>query len=570
MRSPSREIGEPSPWPLGPIGDARDGELRSHGPSTRGLLRATTGGIVTHADGTACRLLDLPRDDLVGQRLARVVTAGDGPLERAVEDWIVAAVTSPATVDGWRGSLSGGSVACIELAVLPGDDENGADLLASLDAADLAVAGGDVAMHEPDFIGATAHELNNLLTVLLGNTDFLLDQAETPEAVRLAGQMRAASMRGAELAAGLLATARGRNPAAIATGLDRMLDRVVHRVAASTDSFGLRIDRRGRAPFDVPGIDPAALEDALVAFCRAAAARVARGGVDDGSGHVRDPGRDHGGNPCGKVGLVLEAKGKTVEAAAPSRSGASTAVEVVVDIAIEAGSDPLGAADQQTFDRLRSRVGAWPETAALSRLAAAAGGRAVMARRPDALVSLEFELQPADKRAASSPVMSASIVPARLPAAEMGRGERILLVEDDALVRVHVATQLRALDYDVIGVEGGDEAVAALKSDMVINLLFTDVVMTGGMSGWDVATRAAELRPGLAVLFTSGYARPTLVGDVRLGHTVHFLGKPYCRTSLAAALRRVVAAGSTVRRDATRPPAPPPKNSEAPDAERPA
>jgi CheY-like chemotaxis protein len=132
--------------------------------------------------------------------------------------------------------------------------------------------------------------------------------------------------------------------------------------------------------------------------------------------------------------------------------------------------------------------------------------------------------------------------PAAAPAdPERGSG-RILIVEDDALVRENAVEQLRSLGYDVVAAGSGSEALAALEKGEAFDLLFTDVVMPGGMNGRELAERALALRPGLPVLYTSGYTENAIVHHGRLDRGVDLLAKPYRRQDLAAKVRAVLAA----------------------------
>jgi len=115
--------------------------------------------------------------------------------------------------------------------------------------------------------------------------------------------------------------------------------------------------------------------------------------------------------------------------------------------------------------------------------------------------------------------------------------ERILVVEDDELVRGYVHSQLTRFGYQVCAVIDAAEALEILKGDEMFDLLFTDIVMPGGMSGLDLALQARELRPGLKVLFTSGYTESVVHDDGRFGTKVHLLNKPYRRSDLAEKLR---------------------------------
>jgi CheY-like chemotaxis protein len=119
-------------------------------------------------------------------------------------------------------------------------------------------------------------------------------------------------------------------------------------------------------------------------------------------------------------------------------------------------------------------------------------------------------------------------------------GETILLVEDDPLVRKYAHDQLQALGYTVISAPGGSQALEVIQTAQPIDLLFTDVIMPGGMSGRELADRAKGLRPGLKVLYTSGYTENAIVHHGRLDPGVLLLSKPYRRIELARKIRQAL------------------------------
>lgn len=118
--------------------------------------------------------------------------------------------------------------------------------------------------------------------------------------------------------------------------------------------------------------------------------------------------------------------------------------------------------------------------------------------------------------------------------------ETILLVEDHAEVKAFVHNLLEHFGYTVIAASNGPEALEVLNGEQPIDLLFTDVVMPGGMSGKDLAEAALKLRPDLKVLFTSGYTENSIVHDGRLDRGVKLLSKPYGRERLANILRELL------------------------------
>jgi PAS domain S-box-containing protein len=129
------------------------------------------------------------------------------------------------------------------------------------------------------------------------------------------------------------------------------------------------------------------------------------------------------------------------------------------------------------------------------------------------------------------------------PAGDHGReggGETILVVEDDADVRAFVTGQLRDLGYRVIEAADGRQAQRVLDSEQPIDLLFTDVVMPGGMTGRQIADAGRAKRPGLRAVFTSGYTENSIVHQGKLDKDVNFLSKPFRRQELARKVRQTL------------------------------
>jgi PAS domain S-box-containing protein len=118
-----------------------------------------------------------------------------------------------------------------------------------------------------------------------------------------------------------------------------------------------------------------------------------------------------------------------------------------------------------------------------------------------------------------------------------GGNETVMVVEDDALVRNFVIVQLQSLGYKTIAAADSREALAHVERGAPFDLLFTDVVMPGGMSGRELADAVAKHRPGLRVLYTSGYTDNAIVHHGRLDAGVLLLTKPYRRPQLAQMVR---------------------------------
>ncbi|WP_407187933.1 ATP-binding protein [Bradyrhizobium centrosematis] len=120
----------------------------------------------------------------------------------------------------------------------------------------------------------------------------------------------------------------------------------------------------------------------------------------------------------------------------------------------------------------------------------------------------------------------------------VGGKETVLCVEDDHDVRQYVTVQLESLGYKVIPAANATEALAIAADGRPFDLLFTDIVMAGGMNGRDLAEQMVAARPSLRVLFTSGYAYDSLHVQGRATMGAPLLRKPYRKAELASMLRR--------------------------------
>ena len=119
--------------------------------------------------------------------------------------------------------------------------------------------------------------------------------------------------------------------------------------------------------------------------------------------------------------------------------------------------------------------------------------------------------------------------------------EKILLVDDDAMVREMVVMQLQNLGYRVVSAVNGSQALDLLERDGGFDLLFTDVVMPGGLNGRQLADEARKLSPGMRVILSSGYADTAVPQPGGLDQGVHLLNKPYRRSDLAKKVREALA-----------------------------
>jgi CheY-like chemotaxis protein len=124
-----------------------------------------------------------------------------------------------------------------------------------------------------------------------------------------------------------------------------------------------------------------------------------------------------------------------------------------------------------------------------------------------------------------------------------GAGETILVVEDEPDLRTYTTEALRDLGYRVLEAGDGRGALEIVEQHPEIELLFTDVVLAGGMNGRALSDEVSRRRPGLPVLFTTGYTSNAIVHHGRLDPGMHLIGKPFTYAELASKVRRMLDGG---------------------------
>ena len=362
--------------------------------------------------------------------------------------------------------------------------------------------------------GGIAHDFNNLLTVILGNAEFLVDDlADRPDSRELAQSMVEAAERGADLTRSLLAFARRQPlaPQAIdANRLVRGMEGLLRR------TLGDHIEYRFMLGTDLwPAIvDPAQLESAVLNLALNARDAMPSGGaltIETSCAHLDDA----------YAGQHAEVRPGDYVMIAVSDSGTGMTPDV------------LAHAFEPFFTTKEVGKGTGLGLSMVYGFVRQTGGHIKLYSELGQGTTVKLYLPRAD-----APVTAAE--PARSVLAR-GTGEVVLAVEDNDLVRSHVASELKALGYTVIPAASGAEALHVVHDrERRIDMLFTDVVMPGGLSGPDLARLALEVRPELKVLYTSGYTENSVIHNGRLDAGVQLLTKPYRRQELARKLREVL------------------------------
>jgi CheY-like chemotaxis protein len=146
-------------------------------------------------------------------------------------------------------------------------------------------------------------------------------------------------------------------------------------------------------------------------------------------------------------------------------------------------------------------------------------------------------------RAAGSATAPAVTRPA---APDRGAGETILLVEDEPALREMATEMLEALGYAVVSAADGPTALDQARQLERIDLLFTDVMLPNGMTGREVAEELARQRPGLRILYASGYSEDVILHRGQLAPGLRLLSKPYNMDELGRAVREAMGQAATV------------------------
>ncbi len=129
---------------------------------------------------------------------------------------------------------------------------------------------------------------------------------------------------------------------------------------------------------------------------------------------------------------------------------------------------------------------------------------------------------------------------ARLENVERGFGETVLVVDDEATVRILVAEVLSESFYNIVEAGDGAAALKVLESDRRVDLMITDVGLPGGINGRQVADAARVLRPGLKVLFITGYVENAAIGNGHLDAGMEILAKPFAMSTLGNKVREMI------------------------------
>jgi len=361
--------------------------------------------------------------------------------------------------------------------------------------------------------GGVAHDFNNLLTVILGNAELLAEAlGSDPRLCELATMIRDAAGRGADLTQRLLAFARRQPLAPEPVFVNERLDELEGLLRRTlTENVELRVVRG--ADLWPAFVDAAQLEAALLNLALNARDAMPRGGT-----------------------LTVETANIELDEVYAAQHVEVTPGPYVLLAVSDTGTGIAPGDLERVFDPFFStkHKGTGLGLSMVHGFIKQSGGHVKVYSEAGEGTTVKLYLPRAESESPARPA------PVK-PPPDTGGHELVLVVEDDELVRRHAERVLGELGYRVRTAADGRQALAIIEGDPAIDLLFTDVIMPGGVSGPELAKAAAELRPGLRVLYTSGYTENAIVHHGRLDPGVHLLPKPYRRSDLARKIREALA-----------------------------
>jgi signal transduction histidine kinase/CheY-like chemotaxis protein len=362
--------------------------------------------------------------------------------------------------------------------------------------------------------GGVAHDFNNLLTVILGNAEYLAEKlAANRELHKIADSIATAAERGSDLTRSLLAFARKQPllPQDIDIGQKILgMEQLLRRTLGEHIECEFLLDR----DLWLTSVDPGQLTSALLNLVLNARDAMPQGGR-----------------------LAVEVRNISLDETDVDVNGEARPGDYVMVAVTDTGSGMIAEVASRAFEPFFTTKEVGKGTGlGLSMVygfAKQSGGSMQIKSEPGqgTAVKLFFPRMNAP-RSADAPRVDRIATPAG--------AETILVVEDNELVRSYVEKELKELGYRVIATRNGPEALAILRQPREIDLLFTDVVMPGGMFGPELAKQASRLRPELKVLFTSGYTEHPVQPLDGLNGDARILNKPYRRNDLALMLRTVL------------------------------
>ena len=365
--------------------------------------------------------------------------------------------------------------------------------------------------------GGIAHDFNNLLQIVSGNLDILCRKMpdEADPLRRYAQRAMIGAERAATLTQRLLAFSRRQPLAPKPTDVNRLLpamSELLHRTLGETIEVEAVLPPR----IWIVETDPNQLENAILNL-----AVNARDAMPDG----------------GK--LTIETQNTHLDETYASQNPGVTPGQYVVmcisDTGVGMDAETAAKAVEPFFTTKEVGKGTGLGLSMVYGFIKQSGGHLKIYSEPGEGTTVKIYLPRLIGKVAAAEEQEQPAPPAG------SEQETILVCEDDEDVRAYSGEVLRELGYRVLEAADGPSALELLRSERAnVDLLFTDVVLPGGMSGAVLAKEATAICPALKVLFTTGYARNAIVHQGRLDAGVQLLTKPFSYADLATRIREIL------------------------------
>jgi PAS domain S-box-containing protein len=356
--------------------------------------------------------------------------------------------------------------------------------------------------------GGLAHDFNNLLAIIHGNSEVLRDRMEDPDCIEMVDDLMGAAERGAELVRRLLAFARMQHLDPEPVDLDIRLQNILGLLQRSLgESVKVRIKPASHLWPAI--VDPTQVDDAIVNLAI----------------NARDA-MPHGGT------LTIETRNVTLDEDYAAQNLEVTPGDYVMLAVSDTGTgmppDVAGRAFEPFFTTKREGQGTGLGLSQVFGWVKQSGGHIKIYSEVGHGTTIKLYLPRAEPQNVPLPQRTAVTTPTG--------NEMILVVDDNPNVRKAVIRQLHDLGYRTIEAESGPAALKLVQDGARLDLLLTDVVMPGGITGYDLADELRQTQPDLKVLFTSGYTE--LAASTNHSRSdAPLLSKPYRKQDLGRAVR---------------------------------
>jgi PAS domain S-box-containing protein len=362
--------------------------------------------------------------------------------------------------------------------------------------------------------GGIAHDFNNILTAITGNLELAADRVEQDSEIwSMVDRALDAAWRGATLARRLLAFSRRQALAPKAIDARALAEGMIDLLQRTLET-SVSIEFMGDDGLWMCDADPGQLENAILNL-----AINARDAMPDG----------------GK--LTIETQNISLDDDYAAAQAEVTPGQYVVVAVTDTGAGMPQEIIDQVFDPFFTTKGIGKGSGlGLSMVFGfvnQSGGHVTVYSEVGVGTTVKLYLP----RSRGEEPVSLPTGTSEIPRA---RGEIILVVEDDPSVRTLSVALLSDLGYEILEAADGPAALLILETSSHVDLLFTDVVLPGGMRGPELAAEIMRRRPGIAVLYTSGYTENAIVHHGRLDEGVELLNKPFRREDLARRVRAVL------------------------------